>query len=209
MSPNIARLYGNWHDESQMTDVRDSQFSSEREDETFFSHSWNTIVQNNEALANKLQNHLIRQREKYIQIAKLYDFLGKSHDSPYKQNTDSVETCAHGGNFDFISDDTVEFINMHNLTDSIQWLKIVAPNFFPGANFKIELLPAEEDNSSIVSLKVYGSFTIDEFREKRHRLGQAMLSANYKELYEMISIFQRRINNSGWQEFSALITSVA
>jgi hypothetical protein len=94
------------------------------------------------------------------------------------------------GVFNTLSDETSEFIANLRLQDSIRWLMTVAPDFFPGSNFEIDLLPAEDGENNLLALRVYSSFSAMEFRERRHRICEAMLAAKHTILYDVISIFQ-------------------
>jgi len=114
-----------------------------------------------------------------------------------KITTSSVSSISHP-----ISDETNEFLKNQSLQSSITWLMMVASHFFPGANFEIDLLPDEDEENPILALRVYSSFDSNEFRERRHKICQAMLSARHNRLYDVLSIFQRGINRSGWQAFS-------
>jgi hypothetical protein len=74
--------------------------------------------------------------------------------------------------------------------------------FFPGADFEIELLPAEDGEENMLALRIYGSLSASEFRERRHAMCRAMIEADHRRLYEIISMFQRRMRNDGWQAVS-------
>jgi len=80
--------------------------------------------------------------------------------------------------------------------EGINWLQIAIPRFFFGADFEIEILPAEEEGD-ILGVRVYGSLPTSVFHKRRHALCKAMKEAGYRRLYDVISIFQRRIKQGG------------
>ncbi len=104
--------------------------------------------------------------------------------------------------FNKLDEETAEFVVERGLTDSVAWLQASTPRFFDGTDFEIDLLPAEDGEENLLALKVYGAFSSSEFRNRRHRICEAMLAGNHRTLYEVISIFQRRVTGSGWQTFS-------
>jgi hypothetical protein len=101
-----------------------------------------------------------------------------------------------------LSEETMEFIEQRRLREGVAWLKIATPYFFPGTDFEIELLPAEDGEENMLALRIYGSLSVSEFRERRHAMCKAMTEADHRRLYEIISIFQRRTRNDGWQAVS-------
>jgi len=101
-----------------------------------------------------------------------------------------------------LSEETIGFIEQHHLREDVAWLKIATPDFFPGADFEIELLPAEDGEENMLALRIYGSLSAYEFRERRHAMCRAMTEADHRRLYETISIFQRRTHNDEWQAVS-------
>jgi len=107
-----------------------------------------------------------------------------------------------GPAFNKLDDETAGFVAESGLTASVAWLQVVAPHVFDGADFDIELLPAEDSEERLLALKVYGAFSPSEFRKRRHRICDAMLAADHKGLYAVISIFQRRVVDGGWQTLS-------
>ncbi len=72
----------------------------------------------------------------------------------------------------------------------IHWLQTAVPKYFSGADFEIEILPAEGEED-ILGVRVYSSLSMPAFHERKHALCKAMEKAGYKSLYETISIFQR------------------
>ncbi|NQT21323.1 MAG: hypothetical protein HQ592_16575 [Planctomycetes bacterium] len=102
-----------------------------------------------------------------------------------------------------LTEATADFIRQRELQQSIVWLQTAAPGFFPGASFEIDLLPAEDPDNDLLALRVYSSFDTADFRKRRHHLSEAMLEADHKALYEILSVFQRRVHGSGWQAFSS------
>jgi hypothetical protein len=103
--------------------------------------------------------------------------------------------------FNELDDETLSFIERLSLWDGISWLQVAIPKFFFGADFEIEILPAEEEED-ILGVRVYGSLSTSVFRERRHALCKAMKEAGHRRLYEVISIFQRRTRGYGWQAVS-------
>jgi hypothetical protein len=104
--------------------------------------------------------------------------------------------------FNKLDDETAQFVAERGLTAGVAWLQTVTPCLFDGADFEIELLPAEDGEERLLALKVYAAFNPPEFRRRRHRVCEAMLAADHRSLYEVISIFQRRVTDGGWQAFS-------
>ncbi len=102
-----------------------------------------------------------------------------------------------------LTEGTADFIQDRELQESILWLQAAAPGFFLGASFEIDLLPDEDPEDDLLALRVHSSFDTADFRERRHQLSEAMLEADQKALYEILSVFQRRVHGSGWQAFSS------
>lgn len=98
-----------------------------------------------------------------------------------------------------LSEETIEFIEQHHLREGVDWLQIVTPDIFPGVNFEIELLSGEDEEENMLALRVYGSFSNSDFRERRHAMCRAMRENDHRNLYDVISIFQRRICIDGRQ----------
>ena len=88
-------------------------------------------------------------------------------------------------------------VRARELQEEVRWLRQAAPEFFSGAEFEIEPLPAEDGEESLLALRVYGSFPAAEFRERAHRLCTAMIEAGQRSLYEAVSIFQRSVPPGG------------
>ena len=108
-----------------------------------------------------------------------------------------------------MDEETLKFVKQSGLTESIFWLEIVAPKFFEGAEFEIYLLPGEEGDIDMLVLRVHGSLSASEFREKRYLLCDAMLDAGHKKLFEILSIFQRRIPENARQAISRYSYAIA
>lgn len=101
-----------------------------------------------------------------------------------------------------IDDETEAYIQRLQLRDAVAWLQDRVLAFFPGTEYEIGVLPAEDGEDALLAVRVYGAMSAAEFREKRHAICQAMLDAGHRGLYEVISIFQRRMQASGRQVFS-------
>jgi len=101
-----------------------------------------------------------------------------------------------------ISENTAEFVKKCGLHDSVAWLLSAASNFFPKADFEIDLIPEENEEESMLALRIYGSLSASEFRKLRHDLCKAMVEAGHRKLYEIIGIFQRRKREDEWQAIS-------
>ncbi|MEE9614378.1 MAG: hypothetical protein V3W31_05415 [Thermodesulfobacteriota bacterium] len=101
-----------------------------------------------------------------------------------------------------LNEETMEFIEQRHLQEGVTWLQTVVPDFFPCVDFEIELLPAEDGEENMLVLEVHGSLSTLEFREKRYALCEAMIQAGHRNVYEVISIFQQRVRNDGWQIIS-------
>ncbi len=104
--------------------------------------------------------------------------------------------------FNKLDEETAQFVVEHDLASGVAWVQAAMPRFFDGADFEIELLPADDEEDNLLGLKVYGWFNSSEFRKRRHAMCEAMLLADHRSFYEVISIFQRRVTGSGWQAFS-------
>lgn len=104
--------------------------------------------------------------------------------------------------FSRLDEKTAEFIRDRDLLAGVAWLQMAASHYFDGADFAIELLPAEEAEESLLALKVFGAFDPPSFRQRRRAMCEEMLRAGHKALYEIISVFQRRVLASGRQAFS-------
>jgi hypothetical protein len=101
--------------------------------------------------------------------------------------------------FGRLTEEAKDYIAQQNLLESALWLQVAAPAFFNGAVFEIDLLPADPGESDVLALRVYGSFDASDFRDLRHDLCRAMIEAGHSRLHSIISIFQRRVHNGGWQ----------
>lgn len=114
------------------------------------------------------------------------------------KDTENLVFPAHN----ILDDDTKGFIENHQLFASIGWLQTAIPDFFPGSDFEIELLPADEEDENLLALRVYCSLSNSVFREKRHAICKAMLDAGHENLFRVISIFQRRMRIDGREAIS-------
>ncbi|MFQ5736896.1 MAG: hypothetical protein ACE5GY_08555 [Thermodesulfobacteriota bacterium] len=108
-----------------------------------------------------------------------------------------------------INAETEEFIREHSLDKGVEWIKTNAPVFFPNADFEIEVLPADEGEDNILALTVYDTLPVPEFRKKTHAICEAMVTAGYKDIYEIIGIVQRRPHNDARQAISQYSSLVA
>lgn len=107
-----------------------------------------------------------------------------------------------GPGFARLSEKVTEFIEQEGLHDAMIWLITNSPRFFPGASFDVDVLDHEEGEDELVALRVHAEFATKEFRERRHRMCEAMLAADFRRLHELISIFQRSEHLCGRQIFS-------
>lgn len=101
-----------------------------------------------------------------------------------------------------LNEETKELIEKRRLGDGVNWLWKVAPGFFYGADFDLEVLSGEDEEDTVLALKVYGSLSASEFSNQNHALCDAMRETGYNTLYEVISIFQRRIHRYERQAIS-------
>jgi hypothetical protein len=101
-----------------------------------------------------------------------------------------------------LDDAAIQFINERELTEGVLWLQEVAPKYYEGSDFEINALQNEDGDDNMLALKVYGAFSVADFRRIRHSICAEMLAVGYKTLYDVISIFQRRIEGSGWKTLS-------
>lgn len=100
------------------------------------------------------------------------------------------------------NEETSQFIDAHDLRAGVAWLQAVSPGFFSGATFEIDALPREDGEEGFLALRVFSSFSAEQFRGRRHQLCESMLRAGHRGLYEVLSVFQRRVEPNGWQAFS-------
>ena len=101
-----------------------------------------------------------------------------------------------------LDDETEVYIQRLELRNAVAWLQSSVSAFFPGTEYEIGVLPAEDGEDAMLALRVYGAMSAPDFREKRHAICRAMLDAGHRGLYDVISIFQRRTQTSGRQVFS-------
>lgn len=101
-----------------------------------------------------------------------------------------------------LDEETRQFIEQRHLHFEMLWLQTVVSDFFPGTDFEIELLPAEDEEEALIALRVYGSLSTSDFRKRRHGICQAMIEAGHERLFEVISIFQRRMHHDGREAIS-------
>jgi len=101
-----------------------------------------------------------------------------------------------------LDDDTKIFIEHRQLSADMGWLQTAVSCFFPGTDFELELLPADEEEENLLALRVYCSLSSSDFRKKRHAICKAMLEAGHENLFRVISIFQRRMHFDGREAFS-------
>jgi len=107
-----------------------------------------------------------------------------------------------GPAFGTLSEKVAEFIEQESLQDAMIWLITNSPRFFPGASFEVDVLDHEEGEDALVALEIHGEFPTKEFRERRHRICEALLAAGFRHLHQLISIFQRSEHVCGRQVFS-------
>ena len=108
-----------------------------------------------------------------------------------------------------LNGETEEFIEKYQLRNGINWLQTAIKDFFPDADYEIEILASEDGEENMLALRVYGSLSASEFREQRHAICKAMISAGHKNIFEVISIFQRRMRNDGRKAISCYSLLVA
>jgi hypothetical protein len=101
-----------------------------------------------------------------------------------------------------LDEETAEYVQRLRLREGIAWLHTAVPSFFPCADFEISVLPAEDGEDRMLALKIYDALPVAGFHEKRHAICKAMLKAGHKHLYDVISIFQRRVSAGGRQALS-------
>lgn len=97
-----------------------------------------------------------------------------------------------------ITPEAEEYISQNHLEKSLDWLKTTAPGFFHGARFLIDLSPLDDDESEMITLEVFASFPVPEFREQTHQLCEKMRREGHDLLDNLIGIFQRRSKTGEW-----------
>jgi len=107
-----------------------------------------------------------------------------------------------GSAFGRPSEKVSEFIEGESLHDAAAWLIANAQRFFPGASFELDVLDHEEGEDALLALRIQSDFATRDFRERRHRICDAMLAAGFRRLHQLISIFQRSEDICGRQVFS-------
>lgn len=104
--------------------------------------------------------------------------------------------------FSVLDAETQAYVQRLQFGNAIAWLRVAVSKVFPGNEYEISVLPADDGEEAMLAVRVYGAMPAAEFREKRHALCQAMLNAGHRGLYEVVSIFQRRARSSGLQVLS-------
>ena len=113
------------------------------------------------------------------------------------QLTEMDFTPVFGG----IDKDVITFAEDKGLTQSLIWLHMEIPHFFPDSEFEFGVIPGEEGEDPMLAVKIYGNLRTMEFRTHRDAMCEAMLEAGHEDLYQVVSIFQRRAQRSEWQGF--------
>ena len=121
---------------------------------------------------------------------------------PRRHSVSDATDCEFAPVFNKLNEETAQFIVERDLTVAVVWLQTIAPRFFGGADFEIRILPAEDGEDNLLALKVYGAFSSSEFRRRRRQICETILNAGHEALYSVISVFQRRVQSSGWQALS-------
>lgn len=121
---------------------------------------------------------------------------------PLKFSSDKFTKLDIAPSFSKPNDETKQFVSENKLGEAVMWLQSATPGFFSGATFEIEVLPMQEDDSPLLALRIFSSFDAIEFRGRRHQLCESMLQDGHKNLYDVISVFQRRVSGNGWKAVS-------
>jgi len=149
--------------------------------------------------ANAVQ--IVRRRAEATMLKGEFLFLNQI-EWPNESNLLRSTEIDFSASLNVLDDETEAYIQRLQLTDAVAWLQERVLAFFPGTEYEIGVLPAEDGEDALLALRVYGAMAAAEFREKRHAISQAMLDAGHRGLYEVISIFQRRTQTSGLQVLS-------
>ena len=149
--------------------------------------------------ANAIQ--IVRRREEATWLIGEVLFLNQI-EWPSEVNLVGSTEIDFSASLNVLDDDTEAYIQRLQLRDAVAWLQATVPAFFPGTEYEIGVLPAEDGEDAMLALRVYGAMPAAEFREQRHAICQAMLDAGHRGLYDVISVFQRRTQASGRQVFS-------
>ena len=96
-----------------------------------------------------------------------------------------------------LDEQTAEFVDDLGVRDGVAWMRSAVGEFFPGADFEIEALPGDEGEQAMLALRIYGSFSSFDFRERRHAFCEGMLLLGHTVLHQVTSVFQRRTEASG------------
>lgn len=125
-----------------------------------------------------------------------------SHEWPSSTEPISQKELDAVSNLKKLDQDTIEFIGNKNLWEAITWLQKSMNRFFPDYEYEIELMPRDIEEDNMIGLRIFGSLSSTEFRDRRHKICEEMLKADHKDLYDIIGIFQRRIKENGLPKFS-------
>jgi hypothetical protein len=77
-----------------------------------------------------------------------------------------------------------------SLGQSIIWLNTIVPKHFGDCKFDLEFALGDEDDW-LLNLIIHGTFSVAEFRTRRHAICAEIRNAGHKNLYDIICIFQR------------------
>lgn len=149
-----------------------------------------------------LRSSIAQYRDMYAQYRDLDISRPGQFKWPLKYNSYKFTKLDIAPTFSKLNDETNQFVAENKLGESVMWLQSATPGFFSGATFEIEVLPMQEDDSPLLALRIFSSFDTSEFRKRRHQLCESMLREGHKNLYDVISVFQRRVSGNGWKAVS-------
>jgi len=101
-----------------------------------------------------------------------------------------------------VEERAADFVDREALHEAIVWLLANMAQFFPGASFQLDVLDSDEGEEALLAVRTYGDFSAKSFRERRHRMCEAILAAGFTRLHQVISIFQRSEHDRGRQILS-------
>jgi len=98
-----------------------------------------------------------------------------------------------------LSEDVFHFLRQRDLSRTIAWFLMQAVERFPGAGIELGVSRGEDEEQQLLSVKVYSSFSMDDFQSRRRALALAVRQSEHSALGKVLSVFQRRTPPSGWQ----------
>lgn len=151
---------------------------------------------NHEVITKKLIEAFRSFREYRVTISSSFPL--KLGDDKEEAIADRIKTDTLVEHVFMANSQVDDFINKHELGESILWLKAHLPYYFNGCFYEIELIHTVEDDY-ILTVNVIGNISNKDFCEGMFFLCEEMLTAGHKKLYQLISIIQQLPESDGLQ----------